>query len=175
MTVKTFFSSLVLMTILILVETALLSNIAILPAIPDLILLALLYISINNGSLTGEVSGFFSGLILDFLSAAPLGLNSLLRTIIGFFCGIFHKILNVDSFFIPMLLGFIGTVIKVILLQFISFFFPNGIITYQIFSVSFFAELIMNTLLAPLMFFLLSFFSSFLVAEPRQRGVNAGK
>ena len=78
--VSTFF----LMFFVVLIETALLSNIFFLPAVPDLLLLVLLFLSVNNGSTFGEVSGFYSGFLLDFLSASPLGLNSLIRTVIGF-------------------------------------------------------------------------------------------
>ena len=89
---KKVFFIFVLLLIVILFETALLSNIRLLPVVPDILLLVLLYISVFNGSLTGEVTGFFSGLMLDFLSAAPLGLNCLLRTLIGFIAGLFNKI-----------------------------------------------------------------------------------
>ena len=136
--VSTFF----LMFFVVLIETALLSNIFFLPAVPDLLLLVLLFLSVNNGSTFGEVSGFYSGFLLDFLSASPLGLNSLIRTVIGFLTGLFHKTLNVRGFFIPALMGFLGTLSKVILIQIISFFFPQGIITYNIFSTGFIFELI---------------------------------
>ncbi|MBO5236578.1 MAG: rod shape-determining protein MreD [Spirochaetaceae bacterium] len=157
--VSTFF----LMFFVVLIETALLSNIFFLPAVPDLLLLVLLFLSVNNGSTFGEVSGFYSGFLLDFLSASPLGLNSLIRTVIGFLTGLFHKTLNVRGFFIPALMGFLGTLSKVILIQIISFFFPQGIITYNIFSTGFIFELILNTLLCPCVFFLLSLFPSFFV------------
>ena len=157
--VSTFF----LMFFVVLIETALLSNIFFLPAVPDLLLLVLLFLSVNNGSTFGEVSGFYSGFLLDFLSASPLGLNSLIRTVIGFLTGLFHKTLNVRGFFIPALMGFLGTLSKVILIQIISFFFPQGIITYNIFSTGFIFELILNALLCPCVFFLLSLFPSFFV------------
>ena len=140
----------------------------ILPAVPDLLLLAVLFISVYNGSLTGEITGFFSGLFLDFLSGAPMGLNCLLRTIIGYLTGLFHNTLNVNGFFIPALLGFIATILKAILIQIISFFFPEGIITYQIFSTEFLTELTLNTVLAPVIFSLLSLFSNFLIINRKQ-------
>lgn len=161
--IRSVVSTFILMFIVVLIETALLSNIFFLPAVPDLLLLVLLFLSINNGSIFGEVSGFYSGFLLDFLSASPLGLNSLVRTIIGFLTGLFHKSLNVTGFFIPSLMGFVGTLAKAILIQITSIFFPQGIITYNIFSTSFIFELTMNTLLAPCVFFLLSLFSSFFV------------
>ena len=159
---KKVFFIFVLLLIVILFETALLSNIRLLPVVPDILLLVLLYISVFNGSLTGEVTGFFSGLMLDFLSAAPLGLNCLLRTLIGFIAGLFNKIVNVSGFFIPVLFGFVGTILKAIFLKCIIFFFPNGVLAYNFFSVVFATELLLNTLLAPVVFWFLSFFSSIL-------------
>lgn len=170
--IRTTVYSLILFIFLLLLETALLSNIVILPAVPDLMLIALLFISINNGSLEGETSGFLSGLFLDFMSAAPLGLNCLLRTILGFVTGLFHNILNVSGIFIPALLVFLATILKAFLLKIISFFFPSGIITYSILSVEFLTELILNTVLAPLIFSLLSLFSSFLTQKKGQSDIR---
>jgi rod shape-determining protein MreD len=41
-------------------------------AVPDLALCVLVYSAYVNGIMTGQLTGFFSGLLLDFLSAAPL-------------------------------------------------------------------------------------------------------
>ena len=109
-----------------LLETALLSNVVFLPVVPDLLLLVVLYISVQNGSLTGETTGFVSGLLLDFLTAAPFGLNCLLRTLLGFFAGLFHEVLNVSKIVIPALLALIATIAKAIIIGFISFFSPTG-------------------------------------------------
>ena len=91
----------VILLVVVLFETALLSNIVFLPVVPDLLLLVVLYISVFNGSLVGETTGFVSGLLLDFITAAPLGLNCLLRTLMGFLAGFFHNLLNVSGILIP--------------------------------------------------------------------------
>lgn len=152
-----------ILLVLVLLETALLSNIVFLPAVPDLLLLVVLYISVHSGSLLGEASGFVSGFLLDFLTAAPLGLNCLLRTLLGFIIGLFHDILNISGFIIPALLALTATIAKAIIVEFISFFFPIGIITYDVLSFEFGMELLLNTILAPLMFSFLSLFSSLMI------------
>ena len=48
-------------------ETAILSHIQLLPALPDLILILVVYIALYNGTVAGVTAGFFSGLIFDFL------------------------------------------------------------------------------------------------------------
>ncbi len=143
-----------------LFETAILSNILFLPAIPDFILLTLLYISFTHGRTIGVTSGFFSGLIIDFLSGCPFGLNSLLRTIIGYVSGFFYKTFNTRGFIPPVIIAFTGTVAKCFLQTFISFFYPNIINNYSIFSFLFLSELIMNVVFAPLVFKFLSVFDS---------------
>ena len=95
----------------LIIETAILSNIVFLPVVPDLVLLCLIYISFFNGCSAGEIHGFFTGFLVDFLSAAPLGLNSLLRTIIGFLTGLLKNMFNIDKIFFPAILGAIGTFI----------------------------------------------------------------
>ena len=155
----------VILLVCALLETALLSNVVFLPVVPDLLLLVVLYISVQNGPLTGEATGFVSGLLLDFLTAAPLGLNCLLRTLLGFFAGLFHDVLNISKIMIPAMLALFATIAKAIIIGFISFFFPNGVITYDLFSASFGMELLFNVILAPLVFAFLSLFSSFLISD----------
>ena len=155
----------VILLVCALLETALLSNVVFLPVVPDLLLLVVLYISVQNGSLTGEATGFVSGLLLDFLTAAPLVFNCLLRTLLGFFAGLFHDVLNISKIMIPAMLALIATIAKAIIIGFISFFFPNGVITYDLFSASFGMELLFNVILAPLVFAFLSLFSSFLISD----------
>ena len=57
-------------------ETAILSHLRFLPVLPDLILILIVYTALYNGSAAGVIAGFFSGLIFDFLSLAPLGIYS---------------------------------------------------------------------------------------------------
>lgn len=167
---RTVLSTVALLLVLVLLETALLSNIVVLPAVPDLLLLAVLFVAMHNGPMAGTVTGFVSGLFLDFLSAAPLGLNCMLRTAAGFVAGLLRDTLNVTGILIPALLGLVATVVKAVMIQIISFFFPGGIVAYDLLSVEFASELALNTVLAPVMFWLLSLFSS-LLAPGKETGI----
>ncbi len=164
--IKSFFVAAIVLLSCALIEAAILSNIAIIPAIPDLSLICLLYISFHNGKLLGEGSGFISGLFLDFLSAAPFGLNCLYRTIIGFVAGIFNKTINTEGLLVPALLGALATIFKSILILFISFFFPLAVIAYNPISWMFVFELGINTILTPIIFKLLNLFKNSLVLTP---------
>jgi rod shape-determining protein MreD len=159
--IKTCFTVIVFLLSLLLIETAVLANIVYLPVVPDIMLISVMYLGLKNGQVTGETTGFLSGLMIDFLSGAPLGLNCLVRTIAGYLCGLFAGTLNSSGVLIPALLGFCITVLKVMLLNIISFFYPGSIIlTYNFFSLQFAAELGLNTVAAPILFAVFSLFKS---------------
>lgn len=150
--IKVFSVSTLILFILAMFETAILSNFSFLPAVPDLVLLASIYIVMMNGKTAGVIIGFTSGLILDFITGCPFGYNCLLRTIICYFAGFFNKNLNFRGIFIPFLIGLCGTFAKVFITWLISLFYPNTVVTYSMISISFFTELLLNSLLAPVIF-----------------------
>ena len=138
-------------------ETSILSNISLLPAVTDLALICVLYFSFLNGKNYGQVSGFLSGLLLDFLSGSPLGFNCLYRTVIGYLSGVFRRTINSSGFIVPSVIGLLATILKVFLIWLISLFFKS-IKIYNIFTFSFLFELVMNVLLTPLIFKFLNSF-----------------
>ena len=150
--IKVFSVSTLILFILAMVETAILSNFSFLPAVPDLVLLASIYIVMMNGKTAGVIIGFTSGLILDFITGCPFGYNCLLRTIICYFAGFFNKNLNFRGIFIPFLIGLCGTFAKVFITWLISLFYPNTVVTYSMISISFFTELLLISFLAPVIF-----------------------
>ncbi|GMO18980.1 MAG: hypothetical protein Ta2A_26810 [Treponemataceae bacterium] len=163
--IRSFLSSVLVFLGLAVVQTLVFSNIEVLPAVPDLLLLALLYLSVRNGPLFGETTGFMSGLLFDFLSMQPFGLNCLLRTIIGFLCGLLRRTLNTGGILIPCVLGACITVVKALLLFVIAFLFPRGNIpVYHFFdNLTFVVELACNIVAAPIVFRLLAVFKPFLL------------
>ena len=171
--IKTSLWSLLFSFCLLIIETALLSNIYVIPVVPDLVLLCLLFISFTNGSVSGEVHGFFSGLMLDFLSASPLGLNSLLRTIIGFFAGLLKTTFNADKIFFPAILAAASTLFKACMLFVLNFLFGDKVAVYKFSESLLWIELCMNTVLAPVMFNFLGLFSSLLIIAPKSSSYAA--
>lgn len=160
--IKSYSFCLLIVVVSVLLETAVLSNISLLPAVPDLVLICSLYFAINNGSLQGESMGFVSGLLIDFLSGSAFGFNSLIRTVIGYISGFFKRMLNINSSFVAFLIGLCGTIFKAILVYVTSFFFPNMVNTYNIFTSVFLFELIFNSILTPIIFKFLNCFSNFI-------------
>jgi len=163
---KSFAVSTFILLLASLIEAAILSNITVLPAVPDLCLLCVMYFSLQNGRLMGETTGFVSGLFLDFLSSGVMGLNCLVRTIIGFVSGLFTKVIITEGFFVPLLLGFCATLMKGFILWLLSILYPTEIMKYNPISWLFLFELIANSILTPIIFRLLDVFKKTLVLKP---------
>ena len=147
--------TLILSIIAGILQSTLIGRIAIFNVVPDLALCIVVFSAYVNGTMPGQVSGFLSGLFLDFLSAAPLGLNCLVRTLIGALAGVFKGAFFLDMIFLPVLLCAIATLIKALILLLLNLIFGNSIPAYSFVTSTLWIELGMNALCAPLLFLLL--------------------
>jgi rod shape-determining protein MreD len=136
-------------------QSTLLARIAVYKAVPDLALCIVVYSAYVNGIMTGQVSGFISGLMLDLLSAAPMGLNCIIRLLIGAFAGLFKGAFFLDAFFLPVVFCAIATLFKAAILFLLRLILGSVIPVYSFVTPLFWAELCLNSLIAPLVFGLL--------------------
>jgi rod shape-determining protein MreD len=70
-----------------LIQVSIASTIGVADGHPDIVLVVLIGISLLRGPLFGAVAGFWAGLVLDVASLEPVGLTSLLLTLVGYFAG----------------------------------------------------------------------------------------
>jgi len=138
-----------------ILQSTLLPHIALYRAVPDLALGIVVYSAYVNGTMTGQLSGFFSGLFLDFLSSAPLGMNSLIRTLIGALAGVIKGTFFLDMIFLPMILCALATIAKALFLFALHLVLAAAVPAYSLTTPVFWAELGLNCLSAPLLFGLL--------------------
>jgi rod shape-determining protein MreD len=131
--------------------------------VPDLVLGIIVFTAYVNGPMTGQLTGFFSGLLLDFLSAAPLGLNAFIRTLAGAITGLMRGTFFLDILFLPMILCGCATIFKALLLFALNFLFAGTVHAYSFFDTAFWFELLFNTISAPLLFAFLKLFKSLLM------------
>jgi rod shape-determining protein MreD len=146
-----------------ILQSTLFTHFTIYQAGPDIALVILIFSAYYNGSMTGQLAGFLSGILLDFLSAAPLGLNTLIRTIIGAVSGLVKGFLILDAVFLPMLLCAVGTLFKALLLSLLHILFAEDVHVYPLMEPTLLVELGFNTFLAPFLFALLNRFKSLIV------------
>jgi rod shape-determining protein MreD len=132
---------------------------------PDFTLSILVFSAYMNGSMTGQLTGFFSGLLLDFLSAAPLGLNAFIRTIIGAVMGRIKSVFVFDAVLLPAALCATATSLKALLLFLLSLLFAETVVAYSLTTPVFWIELALNAFTAPFLFALLKLFSSLLIKQ----------
>jgi rod shape-determining protein MreD len=134
-------------------------------ASPDLALSILVYSAYLNGTMTGQLTGFFSGFALDFLSASPLGLNIFVRMLTGALCGLLRGIFFLDRVLLPMALCAGATVFKALLLFLLNFLFAGGVPAYEFTTPVLWVEVLLNALTAPLIFAFLKSFGTFIVKQ----------
>lgn len=148
--------TIIICTCATILESTVLYRIAFIKGIvPDLALCVLVYSAYVNGTMTGQVSGFFSGLFRDFLSSSPLGLNCLVRTIIGAISGIFKGALFLDYFLMPVALCTVATILKAIIYFILHLIIGSAIPVYSFLTSLFWIEVGLNALSAPLLFLIL--------------------
>jgi rod shape-determining protein MreD len=148
-----------------LLQSTLFRRIALYDTIPDLTLGILVYSAYVNGLMTGQMTGFFSGLILDFVSNAPLGLNALIRTIMGALTGLLKGTFFLDTVFLPMILCASATLFKALMLFLLHFLLAGAVPHYALAAPKLWIELAFNTLSAPILFGLLKLFQPLLAGK----------
>jgi rod shape-determining protein MreD len=152
-----------------LLQSTILSRLVVyIRAVPDLTLGILVFTAYVNGTMTGQLTGFFSGVLLDFFSSAPLGLNAFIRTLAGALTGFMKDTFYLDFFFLPMALCAGATIFKALFFFLLHLLFPQTVPSYSLVSLTLWIELGLNTLTAPLLFGLLRLFGP-LLAGPRER------
>jgi len=137
---------------------------------PDFGLVILVFSAYMNGPMTGQLTGFVSGFFLDLISAAPLGLNALIRTLIGAIAGSLRGNFFLDFLFLPMALCAGATTLKAL-----SYFLLNRVLSgavpaYSLFLPAFWVELGINTLSAPFLFSFLKRFEPLLYGGRESEG-----
>jgi rod shape-determining protein MreD len=146
-----------------ILQSTLLARLPLYHVVPDLALGILVFSAYNNGAMTGQLTGFVSGFFLDFLSAAPLGLNTFVRTLIGALTGCIKGTFFLDTFFLPVALCGGATLFKAFVLWLLHILFAPMVASYSATSPVLWIELIFNTLSAPFLFAFLRLFKNLLI------------
>jgi rod shape-determining protein MreD len=140
----------------VVLQSTLLHWVALRGVKPDLALIVLVYTSVRRGSMTGQVTGFASGLLEDFLSLSPVGFHALTRTLIGFLYGRMEGNIFLDPILMPLLLTVIATILKGLVASFTVVLFAVAAPGFKMFAGPLWIEVGYNAFLAPFVFALLS-------------------
>jgi len=91
--------SIILFFPLLIIQTTIVPLVAIDGAVPDLILIMLVFYTIRNGQFYGTVLGFIYGFIFDLITGSFLGSTMLSKTLAGFLAGYFYNENRLESNF----------------------------------------------------------------------------
>ena len=94
-----------------LIQVTVLNRLEILGGGPDLLLLALVAVSLLRGSVFGAAGGFCAGLVVDTADLGTLGLTSLVLTVAGYWIGRYGETTGRDRVHAPFLSVAVVTVL----------------------------------------------------------------
>jgi rod shape-determining protein MreD len=88
-----FLPVIILTVVLIVIQTTVMSYLAVAGLTPDVLLIWIVYLAVARGQLTATVTGFLAGLVMDLLSGSDgmLGLSALAKSSGGFVAGYFFN------------------------------------------------------------------------------------
>ncbi|MBN2160730.1 MAG: rod shape-determining protein MreD [Spirochaetes bacterium] len=119
---------------------------------PDLIFIAVVYLSYCFGSFYGEVTAFIGGLLHDAVSNSPLGLLTFPKVAVAFIVGMFGRSLFKSNILTTSLLLFVASLAKGFITLFMCYVFHEASAS-SILSIIL-PESFYNALLAPPLFFI---------------------
>jgi rod shape-determining protein MreD len=92
-------------------QVSVFSQLHVLGAVPDLLLVTLVAVALLRGSVVGAVGGFFAGLLVDTATLGTLGLTSLVLTLAGYWIGRYGETTGRDRAHAPFLSVAVVTVL----------------------------------------------------------------
>jgi len=143
-----------ILVLIAVLQSSLLNGISVYNIQADFTLIVLVFFSHQLGSFQGKIVGFTAGLVLDFLSMAPLGFHCFIFTLIGHIYGLSRGKVFIDTVSLPAILIVSATLMKMITsFLLVVIFLPEKI--GDVFTLSSFIQLGLHGLLAPFVFVLL--------------------
>jgi rod shape-determining protein MreD len=94
-----------------IVQVSIFSEMHVFGAVPDVLLVSLVALSLLRGSVVGAVGGFFAGLLVDTATLGMLGLSSLVLTLAGYWIGRYGETTGRDRAHAPFLSVTVVTVL----------------------------------------------------------------
>jgi len=105
-----------LFSVVLIVQMSIVPKIAIFGIYPDLPMILLVLLAVENGRTAGIWGGFFLGLIIDVYSVGLLGVNALAKTIVGGTTGLLErKNIVIEPIFFLILLALVCVINDIII------------------------------------------------------------
>ncbi len=141
-----------LLLIAFLVQITLSSLFSIRGVQPDFILIVVVLSAFIEGPVTGALSGFVGGLMLDLVYIRNLGLGALCKTLVGYVAGLVKQTILAENIFLPMFAIFLATLIDKLILAGVSFLIGSVYPLKEVFWPQIIPAAIYNSLLIPFIY-----------------------
>ena len=155
----------IIIAVIIVLESTLLRKFPGKYILPDVALLILIFFSSCRGIMPGQITGFVSGLIEDFLSLSPPGFNGFIKTVTGFIFGSFKGKVFIDPIFFPVVMAAAATGLKGLIAVIIAAVFIRPESAPAVITARFGYELLFNCIASPFVFALMKSFKLYTVEE----------
>lgn len=152
--IRTILWALGILGVLLLLQTTLLSYAVFWGIKANILLVVFVVLATQNGSLPSQIVGFSLGLVMDMVTTAPLGFHAFLYALAGYLFGLGSGKVYFDPLVMPAFLGSLATVFDVLIRYLLNAAFQLGDPLSAFFNVGLLFQLILNMLLAPLVFWL---------------------
>ena len=93
----------VLLFVAAVMQVSVFGQLHVFAAVPQLLLVTLVAVSLLRGSVTGAVGGFFAGILVDSATLGELGLTALVLTLAGYWIGRYGETTGRDRAHAPFL------------------------------------------------------------------------
>jgi rod shape-determining protein MreD len=126
----------------------------------DFAIILIVYVGLVSGKSPALLYAFFAGLLIDSFNPVLFGIHAFSYTLIAFIVTLFHKKVQLNNILTMMLMPLIATIGKaltlLIIMVLVKALTGEGNISLDKFLISSFAELLMNTIFAPLIYLILN-------------------
>lgn len=150
-----------LIVVAVILQSTLLNRVSVWGVTPDIALILIVFFSNRFGSMHGQISGFASGLVEDFISLSPLGFHAFIKTLTGFLFGLTRGNIFLDPVFMPLLLTAAATLFKHLMAGLLGAIFVAPDLLEPIFTTKFGIEIGLNAVISPFLFGILKLFKIF--------------
>ncbi len=99
----------VVLVLALLVHTTVLPEFRIAGVMPDVMLLLAVAAGLEGGPMYGALMGFGAGMLADLVLSTPLGLSSLVFTVVGYAVGVTKGGLLRDTWWFPVLVAMVAS------------------------------------------------------------------
>jgi rod shape-determining protein MreD len=152
--IRTILWALGILAVLLVFQTTLLSYVVFFGVKADVMLIVFVVLAIQNGSFASQIVGFVLGFALDAVTVSPLGYHTFLFSLAGYLFGLGSGKVYFDPLVMPALLGLLATLYITVGGLLVNTVFRLGQPLSAYVHMGLVVQLVLNVLLAPLVFWL---------------------